>query len=119
QGSGQRHKTLSVLKELAKVLHENRQIEQRDAVYKRILDLEPDDSEAQQALGMSKRGGRGEVSAPPKRATEYLEAVQHHEDEISAEIDEEALRAQHMQEEAIAGAPLAEESSGVDLLEDA
>jgi tetratricopeptide (TPR) repeat protein len=130
QALGQHQKTLSVLKELAKVLHENRQIDQRDAVYKRILELEPEDTEAKQALGVGKRaGGRGAASNPAaeefsqRRPTEYLQAIEHHEDEISAEIDEEALRAetQRAEEAAADGAPLEieDDPSGVDLLEDA
>jgi tetratricopeptide (TPR) repeat protein len=121
QALGQHQKTLSVLKELAKVLHENRAIDQRDAVYKRILELEPDDTEAKQALGMGKRRDSSAVAEfSAKRPTEYLQAIEHHEDEISAEIDEEALRAQHEQEvDADAPLEVEEEPSGVDLLEDA
>src|SRR5262249_26723342 len=81
---GQRQKVLSVLKELAKVLHENGQMEPRDTAYRRILELEPEDDEARRALGLGRK---------PARATEFVQAIPHREDEISAEIDEEALLA--------------------------
>ncbi|HJZ86331.1 MAG TPA: tetratricopeptide repeat protein, partial [Polyangia bacterium] len=84
QALGQRQKVLSVLKELAKVLHENGQMEPRDTAYRRILELEPEDDEARRALGLGRK---------PARATEFVQAIPHREDEISAEIDEEALLA--------------------------
>src|SRR5205823_3076150 len=58
QGLGQQQKTLSVLKELAKVLHENNQRDHRDAVYKRILSLDSRDAEARAALNLGSMVGR-------------------------------------------------------------
>jgi tetratricopeptide (TPR) repeat protein len=92
QALGQHQKTLSVLKELAKVQHENGNVEQRNAVYKRILDMEPEDAEARQALGVGRRPASS--SSPPQgrpgRATEFVAALPHREEEISREIDAEA-----------------------------
>src|SRR5262249_43069659 len=87
QALGQDQKTLSVLKELAKVLHESGQIGQRAATYKRILGLAPEDDEARLGVGGAQAAGRRPQST---MRTAFAESIPHHEEEISAEIEEEA-----------------------------
>lgn len=63
EGLDQRQKAVSVLKELARVLGENGDHTGRDDAYRKILILEPNDAEAQTALGRAPRR-----PAPPEAA---------------------------------------------------
>jgi tetratricopeptide (TPR) repeat protein len=59
----QRHKAVSVLKELARILGENQDTRGRDEVFRKILLLEPGDPEAEAALGQRRRS----LSSPALR----------------------------------------------------
>jgi tetratricopeptide (TPR) repeat protein len=64
---GQIPKTISVYKEMAKLLLESEEHEQRATVLNRILELDPNDREARQALGVYAPSTRGSIapSVPP------------------------------------------------------
>lgn len=94
RGLGQIQKTLSVLKEVARIHGDAGRARERNEVYQRVLELAPTDQEARDALRVGGRAaGRRTSSPPPPKKTESAppEAARSHPpseepDEVDAEL---------------------------------
>ncbi len=65
RGLGQIQKTLSVLKEVARIHGEAGRARERNDVYQRVLELAPTDADAREALRVGAGGRSRRTSAPP------------------------------------------------------
>ena len=73
RGLGQIQKTLSVLKEVARLHGDAGRGRERNEVYQRVLELAPTDQEAREALRVAGRApGRRTSSPPPPKKTESV-----------------------------------------------
>ena len=73
---GQNPKTLSVLKELARIHAEDGDTRRRDETFRRILSLAPDDPDAIAAVGRPVDAPRPIAAAPPMRVAQPVGQIQ-------------------------------------------
>jgi len=95
RGLGQIQKTLSVLKEVARLHGDAGRARERNEVYQRVLELAPTDQEARDALRVGGRAaGRRTSSPPPPKKTESAPPTasrSHPPSEEPDEVDAELL----------------------------